>query len=163
MSFEREITAHYGQVRKRLLGPGHSGRLVSEQLPSPALKLPPKVDLGGALSGAQGVRCRRLTTTVIIGAVAKHFNVSVKELLSHSRTLPLTEYRQMAVYIAAKNTSLSVPAIGRRFGGRDHTTILWAVKKITENYERYRKDIEAIEARIRGAGIGTNCVLQNKS
>ena len=62
--------------------------------------------------------------------VARHYNVSKSELLSNRRTRTIVKPRQVAMYLAKVLTPRSLPEIGRRFGGRDHTTVLHAVRKI---------------------------------
>ena len=62
--------------------------------------------------------------------VARHYNVSKTELLSNRRTRTIVKPRQIAMYLAKVMTPRSLPEIGRRFGGRDHTTVLHAVRKI---------------------------------
>jgi chromosomal replication initiator protein len=62
--------------------------------------------------------------------VARHYNVSRPDLLSSRRTANVVRPRQVAMYLAKTLTLRSLPEIGRRFGGRDHTTVLHAVRKI---------------------------------
>jgi len=62
--------------------------------------------------------------------VATHFNVSRADILSSRRTANVVRPRQIAMYLAKVLTLRSLPEIGRRFGGRDHTTVLHAVRKI---------------------------------
>ena len=62
--------------------------------------------------------------------VARHYNVSRADLLSSRRTANVVRPRQIAMYLAKTLTLRSLPEIGRRFGGRDHTTVLHAVRKI---------------------------------
>jgi chromosomal replication initiator protein len=62
--------------------------------------------------------------------VARHYNVSKTELLSNRRTRTIVKPRQVAMYLSKVMTPRSLPEIGRRFGGRDHTTVLHAVRKI---------------------------------
>ncbi len=62
--------------------------------------------------------------------VARHYNVSRQELVSNRRTRVIVKPRQIAMYLAKTLTPRSFPEIGRRFGGRDHTTVLHAVRKI---------------------------------
>lgn len=64
--------------------------------------------------------------------VARQFNVSKNDLLSNRRTRMIVRPRQIAMYLAKMMTPRSLPEIGRRFGGRDHTTVLHAVRKIEE-------------------------------
>jgi len=62
--------------------------------------------------------------------VANHYNVSRADILSSRRTATVVRPRQIAMYLAKQLTLRSLPEIGRRFGGRDHTTVLHAVRKI---------------------------------
>jgi chromosomal replication initiator protein len=62
--------------------------------------------------------------------VANHYNVSKSDILSSRRTATVVRPRQIAMYLAKSLTPRSLPEIGRRFGGRDHTTVLHAVRKI---------------------------------
>ncbi|WP_245408238.1 chromosomal replication initiator protein DnaA [Zhengella mangrovi] len=64
--------------------------------------------------------------------VARHYNVSKTELLSNRRTRTIVKPRQVAMYLSKTMTPRSLPEIGRRFGGRDHTTVLHAVRKIED-------------------------------
>src|SRR5690606_19882417 len=64
--------------------------------------------------------------------VARHYNVSRQELVSNRRTRMIVKPRQVAMYLSKTMTPRSFPEIGRRFGGRDHTTVLHAVRKIEE-------------------------------
>jgi chromosomal replication initiator protein len=63
--------------------------------------------------------------------VATHFNVSRADILSSRRTASVVRPRQIAMYLSKVLTPRSLPEIGRRFGGRDHTTVLHAVRKIS--------------------------------
>ena len=73
---------------------------------------------------------RRIKIEDIQKAVAKHFNVTKADLLSSRRTRSVVRPRQIAMYLSKLLTPRSLPEIGRRFGGRDHTTVLHAVRKI---------------------------------
>lgn len=64
--------------------------------------------------------------------VARQFNVARNDLLSNRRTRQIVRPRQIAMYLAKMMTPRSLPEIGRRFGGRDHTTVLHAVRKIED-------------------------------
>ena len=61
---------------------------------------------------------------------ADYFNVRLQELLSKRRVRSLARPRQIAMFLSKVLTPRSLPEIGRRFGGRDHTTVLHAVRKI---------------------------------
>jgi chromosomal replication initiator protein len=75
---------------------------------------------------------RRVKIEDIQKIVARHFNVSKSDLLSSRRTRTIVRPRQIAMYLSKVLTPRSLPEIGRRFGGRDHTTVLHAVRKIEE-------------------------------
>lgn len=73
---------------------------------------------------------KRVRVDDILRVVSKHYNVSRADLLSQRRTATVVKPRQIAMYLAKVLTLRSLPEIGRRFGGRDHTTVLHAVRKI---------------------------------
>lgn len=65
-------------------------------------------------------------------ATAKQFGISMEEMLSKRRARAIARPRQVAMYLAKMLTTRSLPDIGRRFGGRDHTTVIHAVKRIDQ-------------------------------
>ena len=71
-----------------------------------------------------------LTIETIQQEVCSHYDVSRSELVGQKRTRRIVTPRQVAMYLARELTDSSLPAIGREFGGRDHTTVLYAVEKI---------------------------------
>ncbi len=73
---------------------------------------------------------RRIRVEDILKVVSKHYGVTRADLLSSRRTANVVRPRQIAMYLAKVLTLRSLPEIGRRFGGRDHTTVLHAVRKI---------------------------------
>jgi chromosomal replication initiator protein len=75
---------------------------------------------------------RRVKIEDIQRVVAKHYNVSKQDLLSSRRTRSIVWPRQIAMFLSKTMTPRSLPEIGRRFGGRDHTTVLHAVRKVEE-------------------------------
>jgi chromosomal replication initiator protein len=79
----------------------------------------------------------------IQAAVGEHFGLSAGELLSAARTARISWPRQVAMYLARELTGESLPAIGRQFGGRDHTTVLHACRRTTA---RLADDAAAREA-----------------
>ncbi len=88
---------------------------------------------------------RRVRIEDIQKAVSKHFNVSKADLLSSRRTRTIVRPRQIAMYLAKMLTPRSLPEIGRRFGGRDHTTVLHAVRKVEELMRDDRNLAEEVE------------------
>ncbi|MGL4426348.1 MAG: chromosomal replication initiator protein DnaA [Alphaproteobacteria bacterium] len=75
---------------------------------------------------------RTLTLEEIQRKVAEYYNIRISDLHSPKRARSVTRPRQVAMYLAKSCTSRSLPEIGRSFGGRDHTTVLYGVKKIEE-------------------------------
>jgi chromosomal replication initiator protein len=73
---------------------------------------------------------RRLTIDDIQRRVAEHYRLKLGDLLSPRRAREVARPRQVAMYLAKQLTPRSLPEIGRRFGGRDHTTVMHAVKRI---------------------------------
>lgn len=73
-----------------------------------------------------------ITCADIQKVVAKHYNISVKDMVSKSRVKSIARPRQLAIYLAKQLTNDSLPMIGRAFGGRDHTTIIHAIKRIED-------------------------------
>ncbi|MEO1207423.1 MAG: chromosomal replication initiator protein DnaA [Pseudomonadota bacterium] len=78
----------------------------------------------------QGLEPRRIKIEDILRYVSRHFGVSKSDLLSQRRHRSVVWPRQIGMYLAKQMTSRSLPEIGRRFGGRDHTTVLHAIRKI---------------------------------
>lgn len=68
----------------------------------------------------------------IISATANYFHLSVDDLYGSSRSQAIASARQIAMYLCRERTNLSLPKIGQIFGGRDHTTVMYAYKKISE-------------------------------
>ena len=113
------------------------------------------VDEAAALLGAalRGGPERRITVDEIQKTVADHFNLKQADLLSERRTRSVARPRQIAMYLCKQNTTRSYPDIGRRFGGRDHTTVLHGVRKIEElmpKDDQIARDVEALTRKLRG-------------
>jgi chromosomal replication initiator protein len=75
---------------------------------------------------------RKVTIEEIQRKVAEHFNIRLSDMVGPKRLRTVARPRQMAMYLAKQLTTRSLPEIGRRFGGRDHTTIMHGVRKIEE-------------------------------
>ncbi|WP_322964003.1 chromosomal replication initiator protein DnaA [Sphingomonas fuzhouensis] len=84
--------------------------------------------LGEVLRGAQ----RRITIDEIQKLVSRHFELKPLDLVSARRARAVARPRQIAMYLAKRLTTRSLPEIGRKFGGRDHSTVIYAVRKIEE-------------------------------
>ncbi|MBM7066466.1 chromosomal replication initiator protein DnaA [Actibacterium sp. 188UL27-1] len=75
---------------------------------------------------------RKVTVEEIQRKVSEHYNMRLSDMIGPKRHRTIARPRQMAMYLAKQLTSRSLPEIGRRFGGRDHTTVMHAVKRIEE-------------------------------
>ncbi|MDQ3462612.1 MAG: chromosomal replication initiator protein DnaA [Actinomycetota bacterium] len=73
---------------------------------------------------------RQITADLILEATCEMFGLTLEEITGRSRQRPLVVARQVAMYVVRELTDMSYPAIGRAFGGRDHTTVIHAVEKI---------------------------------
>ena len=75
---------------------------------------------------------RKITVEEIQRRVSEHYNIRLSEMIGPRRVRTIARPRQIAMYLAKKMTSRSLPEIGRRFGGRDHTTVMHGVRRIEE-------------------------------
>jgi chromosomal replication initiator protein len=73
-----------------------------------------------------------ITATTVIGQTAMYFGLTIEDLCGSSRSRVLVTARQIAMYLCRELTDLSLPKIGQAFGGRDHTTVMHANRKIRE-------------------------------
>ncbi|MEZ5691303.1 MAG: chromosomal replication initiator protein DnaA [Rickettsiales bacterium] len=90
---------------------------------------------------------RRISVEDIQKQVAGHYNIKVSDMHSARRARQVARPRQIAMYLSKKLTSKSLPEIGRRFGGKDHTTVMHAVKKVEElisSDHEFSQDIEML-------------------
>jgi chromosomal replication initiator protein len=87
---------------------------------------------------------RRITPQMILDATAASYGFSIDALCGPSRTRPLVTARQVAMYLVRNLTDYSYPAIARVFGGRDHTTVIHAVDKITTQMKERRQIYEQV-------------------
>ena len=90
-----------------------------------------------------------ITVDKIQNTVSNYYNISLSEMLSQRRSRPLARPRQIAMYLAKKMTTRSLPEIGRRFANRDHTTVIHAVKTITrlsEQDDEMKRNISQIKS-----------------
>jgi chromosomal replication initiator protein len=96
---------------------------------------------------------RRVTIEEIQKRVAEHFNIRVSDMHSARRARSVARPRQVAMYLAKQLTSRSLPEIGRKFGGRDHTTVMHAVKKVDELRDHdstFAEDVELLRRMLEG-------------
>jgi chromosomal replication initiator protein len=96
---------------------------------------------------------KRVTVDMIQKTVAEHYSLKQADLISERRARAVARPRQVAMWLAKQITTRSLPDIGRRFGGRDHTTVLHAVRRIdalkTED-AGIARDIDVLLRKLRG-------------
>ena len=96
-------------------------------------KKPIDIDLATeALQDIVASAYKVITAELILDAVAKHYRVKISELLGKKRTRNIARPRQVAMSLTKDLTSLSLPAIGEAFGGRDHTTVMHGIKAVAK-------------------------------
>ncbi|MFW7415353.1 chromosomal replication initiator protein DnaA [Demequina sp. SO4-18] len=98
-----------------------------------------------------------ITASTIIGTTADYFGISMEELTGTSRSRVYVTARQIAMYLCRQLTDLSLPKIGEHFGGKDHTTVMYAVKKVEDQIAQRRQmynQVNEIHARIKQQSRG---------
>ncbi len=96
---------------------------------------------------------RRITIDEIQRKVAEHYNIRLSDMHSARRARQVARPRQVAMYLAKQLTARSLPEIGRKFGGRDHTTVMHAVRKIEElavDDAAFAQDVEILRRALTG-------------
>ena len=94
---------------------------------------------------------REITPQLIIEVVSEHFHISVDHIISKNRISDIAKPRQISMYLCKNMTSCPLDTIGTLLGGRDHSTIIHGIKKVTEDYdnnESTRQMIETIKKKI---------------
>jgi chromosomal replication initiator protein len=105
--------------------------------------------LGPHLRGAE----KRITVDEIQKSVAEHYGLSQADLISQRRNRAVARPRQVSMWLAKQLTTRSLPDIGRRTGGRDHTTVLHAVRRIEslrQGDAQLSRDLEVLTRKLRG-------------
>ena len=90
---------------------------------------------------------RRITIDEIQNKVSNYYNIKIEDIISSRRIRSFARPRQIAMYLSKKLTTRSLPEIGRKFGGRDHTTVIHAIKKIEQlksDNTKFDEDINLI-------------------
>ncbi len=96
---------------------------------------------------------RRVSIEEIQRRVAEHFNIKLADMQSPRRARTVARPRQIAMYLAKQLTTRSLPEIGRKFGGRDHTTVMHAVKKVEElcaSDSSFAEDVDLLRRMLEG-------------
>jgi chromosomal replication initiator protein len=114
------------------------------------MRTPITLDIAEAMARelVHGMEPRRIKIEDILKVVSRHFGVSKGDILSQRRHRSVVWPRQIGMYLAKQLTSRSLPEIGRRFGNRDHTTVLHAIRKIEGELEgnpRLRDELEELK------------------
>ncbi len=94
---------------------------------------------------------REVTPQLVIEIVAEHFNISTDQMISKTRSNNIAKPRQIAMYLCKNMTEASLDTIGALLGGRDHSTVLYGVNKIAEEYdkdENFHHLVETIKKKI---------------
>lgn len=105
------------------------------------------------LSDSRYMTGQRLTVDRIQRTVCEAFSISLTDMSSKRRARAVARPRQVAMYLSKKLTKRSLPDIGRRFGGRDHTTVMHAVKRITQlrsDDVTFDAQVKAVEDALKG-------------
>lgn len=148
------IIGHYGEIRERLINPPNAVEDIGIDLKRKPVDNSPK---------EPEVLVNHLTAEVtiheicvnkpprlndILRAVCKYYHKTSAEIKGASRTIPYVRPRHVFCYLAIRHGGYSFPTIGRFLGGRDHTTVLHAVRKMKERIlvdEDLRKNVVDIE------------------
>ena len=88
---------------------------------------------------------REITPQLILEVVSEHFHISVDQMISKNRSSEIAKPRQIAMYLCKNMTSSPLDSIGQLLGGRDHSTIIHGIKKVTEEYESNESTQQMIE------------------
>jgi chromosomal replication initiator protein len=97
---------------------------------------------------------RRVSIEEIQKRVCEHWNIRLSDMSSSRRARNVARPRQVAMYLAKQLTSRSLPEIGRKFGNRDHTTVMHAIQRVTELMERdaaFGEDVDLLRRMLESA------------
>ena len=90
-------------------------------------------------------QAREITPQLVIEIVAEHFHISTDQMISKARSNDIAKPRQIAMYLCKNMTNTSLDSIGTLLGGRDHSTIIHGIRKVTEEYEKNENTQNLIE------------------
>lgn len=102
-------------------------------------------------------QARSITPEQVIEIVARNFNMTSERLLGRDRSQVVALPRQIAMYLIREESNASLPQIGLAMGGRDHTTVMYAIEKITEKYDtddQFRIQVKKIRQQLYGQSPG---------
>ena len=140
---ESNIRELEGSLNRVIAYANLTGTPISEQLAAEALRdiIPVKDP-------------KRITTDLIMAIVAEHFGVTVDDLKSKRRNREVSVPRQIAMFLVRELNGTSLPTIGMEFGGKDHTTVIHACKKVEDDLKtdlQLKETINTLKKRIQGA------------
>ncbi len=123
------IASHFDKSIRELEGALNRVNARSQLMGEP-ITLESTIETLQSLAGARDTR--KITPELILGVVARKYDLSTDDLLSSKRSRDIAVPRQIAIYLCRELTELSTTNIGRAFGGRDHTTVLHSCDKIAD-------------------------------
>ncbi len=107
--------------------------------------------LSTVVQAAQVKREHAVTPKQIIGAVCQYYDVKVTDVMGQSRRQELVRPRQLIMYLMREEINASFPTIGEELGGRDHSTAMHAVEKVTKQYkedQKMQQDVKLIRQKL---------------
>ena len=105
----------------------------------------------GILRQFFNIKERTVDIPLIKNTVCAKYNINVQDMDSSKRKKDIAHPRQIAMYLCRELTDVSLPKIGKEFGNRDHTTVMHAINKITDEIENnpgFKKEIETLKRSI---------------
>jgi chromosomal replication initiator protein len=99
---------------------------------------------------------RSVTAERVVDVVARSFNVTSDHILGRDRSQNVALPRQVAMYLLREESNASLPQIGQAIGGRDHTTVMYAIEKISDMLERddrLRRQVVQIRQQLYGQAV----------
>ncbi len=145
-----EVANYIASISKRSIRE-LEGNLNKVKMYSELLDLRITLDLSRQVLGAQSPETQQLTVEDIQKLTAEHYQLKLQDLKSSSRSKPLVVARQVAMYLIKTYLEKSLIDIGRAFGGRDHTTVISALRRIEDLQAKdsdLHKDIEDLKRKI---------------
>jgi chromosomal replication initiator protein len=132
---------------------GALNRVVAEAMSE---RQPLTIELAAIALQGMVINRRECTPEAVIEAVADFYSLSPEDLKGRSRSRKVVKPRQLAMHLAREETKASLPQIGKALGGRDHTTVLYGVRQISDKIERdeiLRREALAIKKMLYNNGI----------
>lgn len=139
-----QMLADYAARRRRLYEQRPEPIVIPEPVEEPAPPVDPlalyRLAYDSAIDPRSGVQVAKR----LIRETAEETGFTVAEIMGEERRAPLARARQLAMWRVSKNTQLSMPRIGNLFGGKDHTTVLHAIRRINEILGENVRDVGGV-------------------